>query len=117
VKVIAVHGLQPLFPSATLVLPIDNAGVPDEITRETAEPAAADVPAAGVWLITEPAGTTVLACVVVAPSENPAPVMAEVALACVSPTTFGTAVEAVDPEETTRATAELMATTLPAAGF
>ena len=63
---------------------------PEETTRFTAEPATTDVPAAGLSLITLPEGTVVLGAVVTVPTTNPAALMADVAAACVLPTTFGT---------------------------
>ena len=62
------------------------------------------MPAAGVWLITDPAGTVVLDAVVTVPTVRPAPVIAVVAAACVRPTTLGTAT-CGRPDETTSATA------------
>jgi hypothetical protein len=50
------------------------------------------VPAIGVWLITEPAGTVVLDAVVTAPTVRFAPTIALVAAVWVNPTTVGTAV-------------------------
>ena len=69
--------------------------VPAETSRLTAEPGATAVPAAGISLITLPAGTVELGAVVAVPSTKPAPVIAEVADACVCPTTFGTATSPV----------------------
>src|SRR5205807_514416 len=94
-------------------------GAPLETTRLTAEPFATLVPAAGLSLITLPEATVVLDCCVTAPAVRPALVMALVADACVSPTTFGTAtgVGAGAPLETTRLTAEPFATLVPAAGL
>ena len=74
------------------------------------------MPAAGFWLITDPAGTVVLDAVVTAPSVRPALVIAVVAAACVWPTTFGVAT-CGSPVETTSATALPVATCVPAAGF
>jgi len=65
---------------------------PDEITRLTAEPGTEDVPAAGFWLMTFPAGTVVLLADVTVPTINPAVVMAAWAFAWVSPVTVGTSV-------------------------
>jgi len=48
----------------------------DEITRLTAEPGAAEVPAPGFWLMTFPAGTVVLIADVTVPTTNPAAVIA-----------------------------------------
>ncbi len=60
-----------------------TSGGPLLTTRFTAEPATTFVPAAGVWLITVPAGTVGLDCVVTVPSARPAVVIAVVAAACV----------------------------------
>src|SRR5437868_1800059 len=92
-------------------------GAPLETTSATALPVATFAPAAGVWLITWPAGTLALAAVVTAPTERPADVIALCAAACVRPTTFGTAtVAGAGPSETTIATELLGATLVFAAG-
>jgi hypothetical protein len=65
-------------------------GSPVEMTRATAEPLAALVPAAGVSLMTLPLATVALDAWVTVPTLSPAPVTAVVAADCVSPTTFGT---------------------------
>src|SRR4051812_36596455 len=88
---------------------------PEDTTSETALPVATCVPAIGVWLITEPAGTVVLDAVVTAPTIRFAPVIAAVAAVCVSPTTAGT-VTCGRPEDTTSATALPVATCVPAIG-
>jgi hypothetical protein len=62
---------------------------PVEMTRETWRPGMPRVPATGVWLSTLPTGAA-LDAVVIGPTVKPALVMAVVASACVSPTTFGT---------------------------
>ena len=90
-------------------------GGPDETTIDTALLTATCVPAAGFWLITDPAGTVVLDAVVTVPSVSPAPVIAVVAAACVWPTTFGVAT-CGRPLETTSATAVPVATCVPAVG-
>src|SRR6185503_13201457 len=90
-------------------------GGPDETTIDTALLTATCVPAAGFWLITDPAGTVVLDAVVTVPSVSPAPAIADVAAACVWPTTFGVAT-CGRPDETTIDTALLIATCVPAAG-
>ena len=90
-------------------------GRPLETTSDTALLIATCVPAAGVWLITDPAGTVVLDAVVTVPSVSPAPVIAVVAAACVWPTTFGVAT-CGRPLETTSATAVPVATCVPAVG-
>jgi hypothetical protein len=65
-------------------------GGPDDTTRSTSLPAETCVPDSGDWLITEPAATVVLDCVVTVPTTRPALVIAVVAAACVRPTTSGT---------------------------
>src|SRR5205823_14859759 len=89
---------------------------PLETTRLTAEPLATLVPAVGLSLMTLPAATVLLDCIVTAPTVRPAPVMALAAAACVWPTTFGTAT-CGGPLETTRLTAEPPATLVPADGL
>src|SRR5262249_52054261 len=91
-------------------------GGPDGTTSATALLITTCVPAVGFWLITDPAGTVVLDCVVTVPSVRFAPVIAVDAAVCVRPTTFGTAT-CGGPEETTSATALLMTTCVPAVGF
>src|SRR6185437_1172565 len=91
-------------------------GRPVDTTSATAVLITTSAPAAGVWLITEPAGTVRLVAVVIVPTVNVAPVIAVVAAACVEPTTFGTVV-CGRPDDTTSATAVLIATSTPAAGF
>ena len=66
--------------------------------------------------MTDPAGTVRLEAVVTVPTVRLAAVSALDAAACVRLTTFGTAT-CGSPEETTRATAVLMTTSAPAAGF
>src|SRR6185436_291628 len=56
---------------------------PVETVWLTALPDATDVPATGVWLITEPEGTVALEAVVTVPTTSPAFVIAVVAAACV----------------------------------
>src|ERR671925_518511 len=90
-------------------------GSPDETTSATALPTVTDTPASGDWLITEPAGTVMLASVVMAPTTRFAPVIAADAAACVSPTTCGTAT-CGRPDETTSATAPPIGTDTPASG-
>src|SRR3989440_1575754 len=97
------------FGTATCVGPL-------ETTRLTAEPLATFMPPGGLSLMTLPAATVLLDCRVTAPRVRPAPVMALVAAACVWPTTFGTAT-CVGPLETTRLTAEPLATLVPAVGL
>src|SRR5262249_54818129 len=58
-------------------------GGPLDTTRSIALPLATCVPAAGDSLITAPLGTVVLEAVVIVPTTNPAPVMADVAAAWV----------------------------------
>src|SRR6185436_11908680 len=64
---------------------------PDDTTRATALPGATSVPAAGFSLMTEPAGTVVLAALLTVPTVRPALPSAVVAAAWVRFTTFGTA--------------------------
>src|SRR4029077_10769580 len=90
-------------------------GIPVDTTRATALPTFTCVPATGVWLITDPDGTVVLEAVLIVPTVRFAPVMADVAAACVRPTTFGTGAWA-GPDETTSATALPVLTCVPAAG-
>ena len=61
----------------------------------TAEPADTFVPALGLWLITLPEATVELLAELTVPTVIPAPVIALVAAACVSPTTLGTVTMAV----------------------
>src|SRR5271170_2012698 len=84
--------------------------------RFTAELLATLVPAAGIWLMTSPAATVALLAIVTVPSVRPAPVIAVVAAAWVSPTTFGTLTMA-GPLLTVRLTAEPPATLVPATGI
>ena len=86
------------------------------MTRFTAEPRFTLVPAVGLWLITSPAATVLLVAVVTVPSNKPAPVMAVVAAAWVSPTTFGTETLA-GPVEMIRFTVEPVFTLVPAVGL
>jgi hypothetical protein len=78
-----------------------TAAGPLETTSVTADPWATLVAAAGLSLITFPEATVLLDWVVTVPTVNPAPVMAELAAAWVSPTTFGTltVVELPEPPE------------------
>jgi hypothetical protein len=89
---------------------------PLDTTKFTADPAATLVPATGLSLITSPDGTVLLDAVVTVPSTKPAPVIAVVATACVSPTTFGTLTFA-GPVDTTMFTADPAATLVPATGL
>ena len=89
---------------------------PEDTTRLTAPPGFTWIPAAGLSLITLPAATVLLAWLVTVPSTRPAPVIAVVAAAWVSPTTLGTATCA-GPEETTRFTALPGFTWVPATGL
>src|SRR3954462_13775829 len=66
--------------------------------------------------MTDPAEIVVLDAVVTVPTTRLAPVIAVVALACVRPTTFGTAT-CGGPDETTRATALTTLTCVAAVGF
>src|SRR6185503_337525 len=94
---------------------VATCGGPDETTSATALPVTTCVPAVGVWLMTEPAGTVELDAVVTAPTVRPAPVIALLAAACVRPTTFGVAT-CGGPDETTSATALPVTTSVPALG-
>src|SRR6185312_10032732 len=92
-------------------------GRPVEITSVTTLPTVTCVPAVGDWLITEPAGTVVLAAVESpSPRLSPAPMIAVLAAVCVTPTTFGTATWA-GPLETVRLTALPGVTRVPPPGF
>lgn len=64
---------------------------PDDTTKFTELPDAPFVPEVGLWLITLPAATVELLCVVTVPTLRPTPVIAVVAAAWVMPTTLGTA--------------------------
>ena len=66
--------------------------------------------------MTDPAGTVRLDAVVTVPTVRLAAVSALLAAACVRSTTLGTAT-CGSPDETTRATAVLMTTSVAAAGF
>src|SRR5208283_5366703 len=66
--------------------------------------------------MTDPAGTVDEVWVVTVPTVSPAPVMAVVAAVCVRPTTFGTDTGA-GPDDTTRFTADPVATEVPDVGF
>jgi hypothetical protein len=89
---------------------------PDDTTSLTADPVLTWVPATGLSLITLPEGTVLDEAVVTVPTTSVAVVMAEVAAACVEPTTFGTATFA-GPDDTTRLTAEPVLTWVPATGL
>src|SRR6185312_7261850 len=89
---------------------------PSETVSATALPVATLAPAAGFWLITDPAGTVALLALAMAPVVRPAAASAAEAFACVWVTTFGTATSA-GPIETVSATALPVATLQPAAGF
>src|SRR5437868_1168708 len=89
---------------------------PDDTTSATTVPLATCVPAAGVWLMTDPEGTVVLDAGVNAPILRPAPEIALLAAVCVRPTTFGTAT-CGGPDDTTSETALLLATCVAAAGL
>ena len=108
------------MPAAVCVWPTTLGTVtlhgPLETTSATALPNCACVPAAGVWLITNPAATVLLHCWVAVPVTRPAPVSAVPAAVCVWPTTLGT-VTLHGPVETTKATALPDCTWASAAGF
>src|SRR5215217_5121783 len=95
---------------------VATCGTPLDTTSATALPIEVCVPAAGFWLITDPAGTVVLVAVVTVPSVRLAAVIADVAAACVWPTTFGVAT-CGRPVDTTSATALPVFTCVPAARF
>src|SRR5919205_538350 len=90
-------------------------GRPEEITSATALPTTTSAPAAGVWLITDPAGTVMLDVVLIAPTVKPALINALDAFSCGWLVTSGTAT-CGRPEEITRATAVPTTTSAPAAG-
>jgi hypothetical protein len=100
---------------STVGTPTTGAG-PLEMTRAIAVDGATDAPAAGFSLITDPAGTVALFAVVVAPTLSPAAAIADCALACVRPTTFGT-VTSAGPSETVNATGLDAATDTPNPGL
>src|SRR6185295_14181371 len=79
----------------------DGCGVPVETTMPTALLTRTLVPAAGLVLITLPAGVVALGAVVMAPTVRPTPLIDELACACVRPTTFGTFTRG-GPLDTTR---------------
>ena len=89
---------------------------PTETTIETALPASACVPAAGLWLMMLPTATVPLSAVDLVPTLRPAPVIAEVAADSVLLTTFGTATIA-GPSETVSAITLPGCTFTPPAGF
>src|SRR3954468_13473211 len=91
-------------------------GRPEEITSATALPITTSAPAAGFWLITEPAGTVMLEVVLIAPTVRPTPVSALDAFACAWFVTSGTAT-CGRPDEITSATALPTTTSAPAPGF
>src|SRR5919112_6344726 len=84
-------------------------GTPDETTSATALLGATSVPAAGVWLITDPAGTVALDAVVTTPTRSPTALSAVAAPASVNPTTAGT-VTCGAPDDTTSDTGLPMVT-------
>src|SRR5688572_16344039 len=90
-------------------------GKPEDTTRDTAVLMTTSVPAAGFWLMIDPAGTVRLDAVVTAPTARLAAVRALLAAAWVRLTTSGTAT-CGSPDDTTSATAVLMTTSAPAAG-
>src|ERR1700681_2702998 len=92
-----------------------TSGGPDDTVSATALPRITCVPAAGVSLMTDPAGTVVLDAVVIAATVKPADVIAVVAAASVWFTTLGTATSG-GPDDTTSATALPTITCVPAAG-
>src|SRR4051794_36063741 len=90
---------------------------PLDTTSATVVPVGTDVPAAGVSLMTRPAGIVELGNVVAVPTRRPAATIAALAAACDKRTTFGTVTSDDDePVETTSATALPTTTDVPAAG-
>src|SRR6202020_712280 len=89
---------------------------PLETTSVTADPLVTVVAAAGFLLMTSPEATVLLDWLVTVPTVNPAPLMAALAAAWLSPTTFGTLTGA-RPLETTSVTADPLVTVVAAAGF
>src|SRR4029078_8647399 len=86
------------------------------MTSVTTLPIVTRVPAAGVSLMIEPAGTVVLEAVESpSPRLSPAPMIAVLAAVCVRPTTFGTATFG-RPDETTSDTALPTLTCVPLTG-
>jgi hypothetical protein len=100
---------------ATLA-PFTQVHCPLDSTRFTDDPVSNELPAAGLSLITSPEGTVLLEAVVTVPTTSPAPLIAAVAAACVSPTTFGT-VTPVGPIDTARFTDDPVTTVVPADGL
>jgi hypothetical protein len=81
--------------AADCVIPTTlGTATPVETTRLTPVPQLTSIPPAGFWLITSPIGTVLLDAVVTVTAKH-TPVMADVAAACVSPTTLGTTVPTV----------------------
>ena len=70
----------------------------------TALAGATSDPAAGLWLITRPAGTVSLDALPIVPGNSPAPVMAASAADCVRFVTLGTVTSGGGPDEMTRLT-------------
>src|SRR3954454_1012440 len=90
-------------------------GGPDDTMSDTALPTETCVAAAGVWLMTEPAGTMALDANVTVPTVRPAFPIAVDAGVCARPTTLGTAT-CGGPDETTRLADVVTTTFVPAAG-
>ena len=101
-----------------MTLGTDTIWGPMETLNETAVPCATDAPAAGVVLITSPAGTVVLLVFVTPPAVRPAAVTAVLAFAVVMPDTSGTVIMTTGwgPWDIVRFTAVPVATAAPAAG-
>src|SRR3954469_3897337 len=91
-------------------------GRPDETVRAIALPTTTSAPAAGDWLMTDPAATVMLGAVEMVPTTSCAVVIAVVAAACVNPTTPG-ALTCGRPDETVSAIALPTTTSALAAGF
>src|SRR3954469_22956626 len=91
-------------------------GSPVETGNAIALATTTSAPAAGFWLITDPAGTVMLDALLIAPTVRPMLVSALEAFACGWLVTSGTAT-CGRPEEITSATALPMTTSAPGAGF
>ena len=91
-------------------------GGPEEITSATLVPPATIVPAMGVWLTTDPAGTIALVTFDTVPTSSPALVSVVAAAACAMFTTDGIATGG-GPVETARLTAVPTVTDVPAIGL
>src|SRR4029079_2509532 len=90
-------------------------GRPLDTVSAIALPTTTSLPAAGAWLITDPAGTVMLDAVVTVPTTSCAAVIAVVAALSVRPTTSG-ALTCGRPLDTVSAIALPTTTSLPATG-